>query len=203
MEVNSLLILEELHYHRVFIRTDGQPTILDVEPIVSTAEVVTFISDALDYALFIRGIEGFISPLDTGEIQKNNAVKRYFNFDIGDAIAHECAVEVSRRIVLENGFDVDIFLDLPKAEAMKYAKRFIGLVIFKSRPVNTSFINALAFSSTLCCVAAENNRLNWMNCIALSAVFIFQAYFPYEWIYFDFKHWAFTYVFRHKQIHHG
>ncbi|GBM04693.1 hypothetical protein AVEN_44832-1 [Araneus ventricosus] len=203
MDTNPISISEELYFHRVFMRTNREPSVIDVEPIVGTTEILTFISDGLDHALFVRDIEGWVSPFDAGEIQRDNTVKRHFNFDIGDAIVHRCAIEESFRIAEENAFDADKLLDLPTQEATVYVQKFIGLVVVNTRPVNISFIYALAFACSLCGIAAENCKLHLMSCVALSTAFIFQLHFPYEWIYYDFKQWAFAYIFRHKQIHGG
>ncbi|CAL1265630.1 unnamed protein product [Larinioides sclopetarius] len=200
MDNNRISLLEELHYHRVFMRTDRAPFSLDVEPLVNPNEMKSFISDVFNHALFLRGFENWISPFNTEEINKDNSVKGHFKYEIGKAVIDKCAVGESVRIAIKNGFDANKLLNLPSNEVMEYVQKFIGLVVAETRPVNISFINAFAFACTLYDVVAKNRRQH-LNCIALSVASVFESAFPYEWIYYDFQQWAFAYVFRHRQIH--
>lgn len=196
-----------LHYHRVFVRTKGNPLIEKEEPLAKENEVEAFIYKVLSVVCnkIIINRDHIPHRSDIAAFWQNpmsDAYVEYFHSDIVEAVQHQCAIDIS----LQNAkkylkFDVSVLGELKTdAGKIEQVRGEITSIIANVWPKNISFIYGLAFASCMCVILAENECFHLAPGIVKATTEVFLQHFPYDWIYHDFRKWAFAYSFRHRQI---
>ncbi|GBN41690.1 hypothetical protein AVEN_214305-1, partial [Araneus ventricosus] len=168
---------------------------------VTTDGIQLFVQEAIAYVFSFRGIVDCVLPISIQELKAKIPQQIYFHEYIGLAINHQCAIDDTFRFAEEEGFVVDLWLQLPVVEARKQAERYLEVVRAKTRPVNLSIIHVLAFAAFLSRLAKQAGRNDLVTVIIWRVVHEFVSRFPLEWIYYDARQWAMAYNVRHFEIH--
>ncbi|CAL1265626.1 unnamed protein product [Larinioides sclopetarius] len=171
------------------------------EPRVTTKGIQLFVKEAIAYVFFFHGIADWDPPTSIQELRATIPRQIYFHEYIGQAINHQCAIDDTIRFAEEEGFIVDLWLQLPTSEARAQIELYLEVVRTKTRPVNLTIIHMLAFAAFLSRLAVQGDRTDLVITIIWRVVHVFARHFPLEWIYYDARHWALAYNTRHFEIH--
>ncbi|GBM04692.1 hypothetical protein AVEN_44831-1 [Araneus ventricosus] len=192
---------DELYYHRVFWKIDRPSKFSDEDILVEPQMLFFFIIEVIDFAFRSNNVRGWAPLYDLDRLRADNSNKSYFNSDIGWAVCHHCAMDDAWLMATHEGFDVNKWLELPGDTFKNYTHQFLGLVIDKTKPVNVSIINGLAFTWLMARKAVENNKRSVVSRMIWDVVCLFKERFPFEWIYYDLQQWVQAYKVRHEELH--